>query len=48
MIYGPFSTGWRDEETARKERRAGRIGAVVGIVLLVVSGVVTAWALRLI
>lgn len=41
MIYGPYSTGWRDEKS-RRERLARRAAAVLyawlGVVLVVGGG----------
>lgn len=46
MIYGPYSTGWRDEK-ARRERIARRAAAALYAwlgVVLVVGGGAAFWA----
>lgn len=36
MIFGHYSTGWRDEEN-RRQAREKRRGALLGVVLVLVS-----------
>lgn len=43
MIYGPYSTGWRDEK-ARRERLSRRAAAVLFAWMGVVVFVVLWWA----
>lgn len=44
MIYGPYSSGWRDEEDEREARRARR-GAMVGAAVLLASAALVLKAL---
>lgn len=44
MIYGPFSTGWRDER-AREMRRAAAVRALGLVVVGAASVALWAWVL---
>ena len=42
MIYGPYSTGWRSE-TDRRNTKARRRGAWLGLALVLASAAVFGW-----